>query len=284
VILSPHQKRILLASLGYFSSVAMLLSFIYWFLKNEGFSEEHFLIAGLLVLLLSAGWGYIISSHLLAPKAELDASLSQLSAEIVHELNIPLATIQANTAMLKRQYAKEARAHKRLERIDAASERLERLYKELVYSINKEIHPIEKEKVLLGPLLQERIDAFESFGRNRFALKIGDLMLKVDRIGFEKMIDNLLMNAMKYSEKSRPVTVVLEGMVLKICDEGIGMNDAELLKVYERYYQGDSNREGKGIGLALVKSYCDTEGIGIQIVSRKGEGTCVLLDLSQVHL
>ena len=109
-------------------------------------------------------------------------------------------------------------------------------------------------------------------------------MLKVDRIGFEKMIDNLLMNAMKYSEKSRPVTVVLEGMVLKICDEGIGMNDAELLKVYERYYQGDSNREGKGIGLALVKSYCDTEGIGIQIVSRKGEGTCVLLDLSQVHL
>jgi signal transduction histidine kinase len=282
--LTDHKKKILLAALGYFASVAILLSFLYWFLKNEGFSEKNFLIAGLLVLLLAAGWGYIISSHLLAPKAELDANLSQLSSEILHELNIPLATIKANTSMLKKRLKEEEKSLKRLERIEASSDRLERLYEELAYSIKKEIHPIEKEEVLLGSLLRERIDTFESFKRNRFEMNVNDLTIRVDRIGFEKMIDNLLMNAMKYSDKDAPVRVILEENILMIIDEGIGMDETELVKVYERYYQGDSRKEGEGIGLALVKAYCDAEGIEIQITSEKGKGTDILLDLGRVHV
>jgi len=282
--LTNHKKKILLAALGYFASVAILLSFLYWFLKNEGFSESNFLVAGLLVLFLAAGWGYIISSHLLAPKAELDANLSQLSSEILHELNIPLATIKANASMLKKRLQEEERSLKRLERIEASSDRLERLYEELAYSIKKEIHPIEKEEVQLGPLLQERIDTLASFGRNRFDMNVTDLTIKVDRIGFEKMVDNLLMNAMKYSEKTTLIKVKLEGKNLMIIDEGIGMDETELVKVYERYYQGDNRKEGKGIGLALVKAYCDAEGIGIQIISEKEKGTQVLLDLVQVHV
>ena len=281
--ISNHKKEIFLAALGYFSSVAILLSFVYWFLKNEGFSESNFLIAVLLVLVLSGGWGYIISSHILAPKAELDANLSHLSSEILHELNIPLSTIKANVSMLKRNLGEEARSLKRLERIEASSERLERLYEELVYSINKEIHPIEKEEVDLHRLVSTRIETFESFGRNRFHLDIAALAIKVDRIGFEKMIDNLLMNAMKYSDKTSLISVLLDRGTLVIKDEGVGMDEAELLKVYERYYQSDSKREGKGIGLALVKAYCDEEGIAIQIHSRKGKGTRVLLDLKGVQ-
>jgi signal transduction histidine kinase len=282
VKLSPHKKSILLASLGYFSTIAMLLSFLYWFLKNEGFTESNFLVAGLLVLLLAAGWGYVISSHLLAPKAELDANLSQLSSEILHELNIPLSTIKANTALLKKHLPLEEKALKRLDRIEASSERLKRLYEELSYSIKKEIHPIEKVPVELPQLLEERIEALSSFGRNRFMMQVSRMSIMVDRIGFEKMIDNLLMNAMKYSERTSVISLSLEEELLIIEDRGKGMDEAELLKVYERYYQGDSRSEGKGIGLALVKAYCDTEGISIQIDSEKGKGTRVLLDLRQV--
>jgi len=285
VKLSNHKKQILLAALGYFSSVAILLSFIYWFLKNEGFSEANFLVAVLLVLILAGGWGYIISSHILAPKAELDANLSHLSSEILHELNIPLATIKANVSMLKKRLGEEERSAKRLERIEASSERLERLYEELVYSIQKEIHLIEKEEVSLHQLLNERIEAFKSFGRNSFHLDVDNTMkINVDRIGFEKMIDNLLMNAMKYSDKVSMISVVLDGNILMISDEGVGMDEAELLKVYERYYQSDRKKEGKGIGLALVKAYCDAEGIEIQIRSKKGEGTSVSLDLDRVRV
>ncbi len=277
------RRKILLAALSYLSSVAVLLSFLYWFLKNEGFSESNFLIGSVLVLVLAAGWGYIISSHLLAPKAELDANLSILSSEILHELNIPLSTIKANTTLLKKRTENE-KSLQRLNRIEASSVRLERLYKELVYSIKKEIHPIEKERLFLEPLLRERIETLESFGRNRFTLDVGDKMIKIDRIGFEKMIDNLLMNAMKYSSKESLIKVTLKENTLMIIDEGIGMDETQLLRVYERYYQSDNQQEGQGIGLALVKAYCDEEGIEIQIQSEKGSGTSVNLNLEKVHV
>ncbi len=277
------KKKILLAALSYLSSVAVLLSFLYWFLKNEGFSESNFLIAGVAVLILAAGWGYIISSHLLAPKAELDANLSHLSSEILHELNIPLSTIKANTTLLKKRTENE-KSLQRLNRIEASSVRLERLYKELVYSIKKEIHPIEKERLLLEPLLRERIEALEAFGRNRFSLNVGEKIIEIDRIGFEKMIDNLLMNAMKYSAKESLIKILLKENTLMIIDEGIGMDETQLLRVYERYYQSDNRQEGQGIGLALVKAYCDDEGIEIHIQSEKGSGTRVNLNLEKVHV
>lgn len=275
------KKRTLFATLGYFSSVAILLSFIYWFLKNEGFSEGNYLIASLLVLFLAAGWGYIISTHLLAPKVEQDANLSQLSSEILHELNIPLSTIKANTTMLEKGLDDE-KSLKRLRRIEASSVRLERLYKELVYSINKEINPVEKEIFSLRKLLQERIEVFEALNRNSFSLTIEDIQLKADKIGFEKTIDNLLMNAMKYSDKDSSIDLTVQNNILAITDKGIGMDETQLLKVYERYYQADSKLKGDGIGLALVKTYCDDEEIDIDIKSKKEQGTSVLLNLNKI--
>jgi len=275
------KKRTLLATLGYFSTVAILLSFIYWFLKNEGFSESNYLVASLMVLFLAVAWGYIIASHLLAPKVLQDANLSQLSSEILHELNIPLSTIKANTALLEKRLDDE-KSLKRLKRIEASSVRLERLYKELVYSINKEIHPVQKEQFSLLELLQERVEIFEAYERNHFELLVDDILLKADKIGFEKMIDNLLMNAMKYSSKASPVKIQLKENTLVIEDKGIGMDETQLLRVYERYYQGDSQHEGKGIGLALVKAYCDESGIEIQIRSQKEKGTSVFLSLKNL--
>ncbi|MEA1953422.1 MAG: HAMP domain-containing sensor histidine kinase [Campylobacterota bacterium] len=278
-----EKKNILLATLSYLSSVAVLLSFLYWFLKNEGFTESNFLIAGLMVLFLATGWGYIISTHLLAPKADLDANLSIIVSEILHELNIPLSTIKGNTSLLKKRI-KDEKSLQRIGRIEASSLRLDRLYKELVYSIKKEIHPIEKERLLLAPLLRERIETLEAFGRNKFILEIEEFTIQIDRIGFEKMVDNLLMNAMKYSSKESLIKVQLKKSRLVITDEGIGMDETQLLRVYERYYQGDKQKEGQGIGLALVKSYCDDEGITIQIQSEKSIGTIIYLNLEKVKV
>jgi len=277
------KKRTFFATLGYFSSVAILLSFIYWFLKNEGFSESNFLIASIMILVLAVGWGYIIATHLLAPKAELDANLSQLSSEILHELNIPLSTIKANTSLLKKR-SDDVKSLQRLQRIEASSLRLERLYKELVYSINKEINPVEKEQFSLKELLQERIEVFKAFDRNSFSLKVEDIQLEADKIGFEKTVDNLLVNAMKYSEKKAAIDITVKNKILTIKDKGIGMDETQLLKVYERYYQADSKLKGEGIGLALVKAYCDESGIDIDIKSKKEQGTSVILTLDKLVL
>ena len=275
------KRQTFFATLGYFSSVAVLLSFVYWFLKNEGFTESNYLIAAFLVLFLAAGWGYVIATHLLAPKAEQDANLSQLSSEILHELNIPLSTIKANVTLLEKRMEDEKNL-KRLQRITSSSVRLERLYKELVYSINKEIHPVEKVCFSLKKLLEERVEVFQAFERNRFVIDLDEKMFKADKIGFEKMIDNLLMNAMKYSQKHEPVTLSLKENIVSIQDKGIGMDETELLKVYERYYQADSQKDGQGIGLALVKAYCDEAKIAIDIKSEKNVGTGIFLTLSEL--
>jgi len=166
-----------------------------------------------------------------------------------------------------------------LTRIEDASKRLERLYKELVYSIKKEFQPIEKEIFDVKSVLEERAAVFEAFDRNTLVMELESYTITADKIGFEKMIDNLLMNAMKYSPKESSVSISLKEGIVSVRDEGVGMSETQLLKIYERYYQADSTKEGQGIGLALVKSYCDNEHIDIQINSQKGIGTTVILFL-----
>ena len=275
------KKQIWLAALGYVLSVAMLLSFIYWFMKNENFSESSFLLAALIALFLSVGWGYIIASHLLVPQKKTQEHLLHLTKEIVHELNLPLATIQANSSMLRRNI-EDVKAQKRLTRIEDASKRLARLYDELVYTIKKEMHEIERETFDLKDLIEERVAIFKEQGRNPFIVTACTCMVHTDRIGFEQVVDNLINNAMKYSPKEAAVKIVISLPFLKIIDHGIGMDEGQIVKIYEKYYQEDSQKEGEGIGLALVKAYCDRENIAIQIESGKGEGTTVTLDLGEI--
>ena len=275
------KKQMWLAAFGYVFSVLILLSFLYWFLKNEGFDETTFLIGSGFVLLLSVGWGYIIASHLLIPQKKTQEHLLHLTKDIIHELNLPLATIQANTAMLAKNRTDE-KSLKRLRRIEDASLRLKRLYEELVYTIRKEMHEIERERFDLKTLVEERVEIFREQNRNPVVIEVERCQLLTDKIGFEQMFDNLVSNAMKYSDKESPIKIVLKEHMLQIIDEGIGMDEAQLLKVYERYYQGDRQKEGDGIGLALVKAYCDQEDIGIKIESRRGRGTKVTLDLKRV--
>jgi len=275
-----HTLRLLYAASVYLVSVMLLLALLYWFLSVNGFDERAFLIGSGVVILMAMIVGYIFSGDILAPRQEMDAKFAHLSKEILHELNLPLSTIEANTKLLKKAHGDE-KSQRRLARIDAASVRLKRLYDELVYTINKEIYNIEKEHFSLPALVEERVEAVRVLGRNPFVLELDEIGLYADRIGFEKMIDNLLSNAMKYSEKEMPIKIFTEGTVLSIEDKGIGMHEGELVRIFERYYQTDDSRKGEGIGLALVKAYCDEAKIGIAILSKPGEGTIVKLDLAQ---
>jgi signal transduction histidine kinase len=95
--------------------------------------------------------------------------------------------------------------------------------------------------------------------------------------------DNLIENALKYSPADTQVYVRLHGGVLEVADKGVGMDETELVRVFERYYRARSDKEGKGIGLALVKRFCDENDIDVDIVSKKGEGTKVSLHLHKVE-
>ncbi len=234
------------------------------------------------LFLLALAVGHTLNSYVLSSKFKVDENLLHLTKEILHELNIPLSTIQANTTLLKRTLKENEKGLKRLSRIDDSSKRLKRLYAELVYSIKKEIHTIEKETFDLQVLVEERVAVFEQLERNSFILSLSSFQISVDKIGFEKMLDNVLTNAMKYSDKHEPIFITLKENILSIKDKGIGMDEMELVKIYDRYYQSDNHAYGDGIGLSLVKAYCDDENIKIRITSSKGEGTTVSFNLTYV--
>jgi len=277
------RKELLFATGIFLITILTLFAAVYRFLESWHLNEMTLFIAGALVILAVIGWGYVLFTLIFAPKKQMEDTLTALTNDIIHELNIPLATIKANSAMLKRQI-KDEKSLKRIARIEDASHRLKKLYDELVYSINKEMRTIEKEKIDLANLVKERVAVFEEQKRNPFYLTLTPYEVQIDKIGFEQMFDNILSNAMKYSSKEKPVSVILSHDSLSVKDEGVGMTPTELLRVHERYYQADDKKDGEGIGFSLVKKYCDEEGIEIYIKSEKGEGTCVRFNLEKVHI
>ena len=277
------RKELLIAAVIYFVTMFTLSTAVYRFLENWHLSQFNFFIAGVLVILVALGWGYVLSALIFAPKKQMEDTLTSLTNDIIHELNIPLSTIKANCGMIGKTMDDE-KSLKRIKRIEDASVRLKKLYDELVYSIRKEMHSIEKEVFDLEDLIKERVSVFQEQKRNPFHLALEPFMIEADKIGFEQMLDNLLSNAMKYSSKKSTVEVILNNQILSVKDQGVGMSSTELLRMHERYYQADDNKEGDGIGFALVRAYCDEEGINIHIDSEKGVGTNVDLNLSKVHV
>jgi len=276
-------KEFFLALLVYVVSMTVLLMALYRFLENWQMNEFNFFIVGLLVLFVAIGWGYVLTAIIFAPAKKIEDKLSVVTNDVMHELNIPISTIRANTSLLKKTLTDE-KSSTRLQRIDDATLRLERLYLELRYTLQKEMHEIEKEQFDVAKILQERIHFFEEQGRNTFEMEVPSYRIKADKIGFEQMLDNIISNAMKYSKKEDLIKISLHENILCIEDEGIGMSTSELLRIHERYFQGDDTQEGQGIGLALVKAYCESENIVMDIQSEKNVGTSVKLHLLKIHI
>jgi signal transduction histidine kinase len=224
------------------------------------------------------GGGFV--KLLIEPLQKRSFELELLSRQTLHELNIPVATILANTQMLLKKEHLEKNI-KRLKRIEQASETLKTLYKELDYMIKKQIHRVELEECDLKELINIRILSYEElFPQINFEHNLEKSIVKIDIIGFFKVIDNLIHNAVKYSKPNSIVKITLKDKKLSVKDEGIGIDEDFVFKAFENYYQEDKSSSGQGIGLGLVKEYCDRYKIKIYLDSKKQEGTTVTLDFS----
>jgi signal transduction histidine kinase len=102
-----------------------------------------------------------------------------------------------------------------------------------------------------------------------------------DEYTLSQIFANLLDNAIKYTEKGEVKIIISAdkdaGLVCSISDTGIGMSNEFLGRVFEPFTQEEQGYtrkfEGNGLGLALVKEYCDLNKIEISLKSEKGEGT-----------
>jgi len=237
-----------------------------------------------LIMSMTVIGGFIIGSgfvrNLINPLDRRSSELELLSRQTLHELNLPVATILANTQMLLKN-EKDVKNIKRLERINLAANTLQNMYTELDYTIKKQIHKIEKESCDLKELVEHKLESYtEIFPQINFEVTLESSSVKIDTIGFLKVLDNLVHNAVKYSKPDSIIKVSLKDMQLCIEDEGIGMEEDFFLQAFEHYYQEDGKNTGQGLGLGLVKEYCDRYKIKIYLNSKKGLGTKISLDLS----
>lgn len=95
----------------------------------------------------------------------------------------------------------------------------------------------------------------------------------IDKESFNRIVNNLISNAIKYTKAQGKVFVQLKDNVLMVQDNGVGIPKKNLSKIFERFYRESDVVGGFGIGLHIVASICKKYHIKIEIDSKINEGT-----------
>ncbi|MCF6330852.1 MAG: HAMP domain-containing histidine kinase [Sulfurimonas sp.] len=209
-------------------------------------------------------------------------NIQNLSKDTLHELNLPISTIKTNIGMLKKNQQDE-KILKRIKRIEMASDMLQQRYNELDYTIKTQTLIDLNEKFSLDELINKRVEFLSGIYPNiKFNLDINNTLIYSDQIGLGKVIDNIINNGVKYAPNSDKIDIVLKDYTLVIQDYGIGMDESELVKVFDNYYQSNTDIQGFGIGLSLVKRFCDKQDIKLRIESIPNQTTKIILNFKDI--
>ena len=114
-----------------------------------------------------------------------------------------------------------------------------------------------------------------------------DIYADIDPKKFRHVIDNLLSNTVRYTNKGGSVNVKLykqaDRVTIKVSDTGIGISEKDLPNIFERFYRADESRArvtgGSGVGLAIVKAAVDAHNGKISVQSVKGQGSTFTIEL-----
>jgi len=259
----------------YFLTVISFITLVYYFINV--LDIQNLYLFGVIVFCFVALSGIFISKLAVDPLLDYVSHLQALSKETLHELNLPISTITTNTQMLTKSIEDE-KSLKRVARIENACEMLKERYNELDYLIKMQSEQDVKELFFVDALLEKRVAFLQKlYPHMEFHLEVSEMELLGDKTGLSKVIDNLIDNAVKYSPNSQKIEIELKNRTLIIQDYGVGMDEVELLHIFDKYYQTNRDMQGFGIGLSLVKRFCDKNAIELIFESSKDIGTKVKL-------
>lgn len=218
---------------------------------------------------------------------------SDLLANAAHELRTPLAAIRSSVEVaLSSDRSPEEYSELLAEVIDECSS-LEVLVNQLLLLAEAEADRlnIEGEPVRVDELLSRSVDMFHGVAEHRGidlqAQIAPDIIVTGNRSHVRQVFSNLLDNALKFTHRGGTVTVELERdqaasrARFTVRDTGIGIAEAELPHVFNRFYRGDRARRrqgearGTGLGLCICKAVVSAHGGTISIASQIGRGTAV---------
>jgi len=213
-------------------------------------------------------------------------------ANASHELRTPLASLIGFIETLEDANGPEDAAIRTrfLGIMAGEARRMQRLVDDLISlsRIEADRHRAPADEVPLGALARETADTLKGSrsGASRIELTIDDALPPVagDRAQLSQLLHNLIGNALKYGDVTRPVRVAVArdggGMVrLSVADEGEGISAQHLPRLTERFYRVDPGRSraagGTGLGLAIVKHIVERHRGRLDIASTPGTGTTV---------
>lgn len=217
---------------------------------------------------------------------------------VSHELKTPIFNIQGYILTLLDGAMDDKKvAMKFLRRAAKSVDRMTSLIKDMdVLSKVESGHvDISMDPVILTNLMDDTLQGIESFAKKRGAiLNVSydieeDLQVLCDPARIEQVLDNLLVNAIKYSDEGKNVSLKCEEfdekVQITVKDEGFGIPEKDLGRIFERFYRVDKARSrdagGSGLGLSIVKHIIDRHNETITVRSEEGVGTEFKFTLSK---
>ena len=223
---------------------------------------------------------------------KLDNMRKEFIADVSHELKTPITSIMGYAdTLLEGGYDEEVQ-QKFLNVIASEARRMAKLVTDLLtlsrYDNNK--NRLQKEQFDLGELVKKSQDklAIEAKKKNHevSCFVTADVpLVYADKSDVERVVLNILSNSIKYTPENGKISIyvgfVYNDAYIKILDNGIGIPEDDLSRIFERFYRVDKARTremgGTGLGLSIAKDLLDKNGGSIDIKSIVGEGTEVVI-------
>lgn len=220
-----------------------------------------------------------------------DADASSGIADIVHDLKNPLATIALEMTLLDDTLQSTGQEELRatVRRITHNLDFVDRMVQDLLDScaIAEGALVIQREKTDLRALVERVIDrAVPSRDRARIVFEArAPLTVTIDVLRIERVVANLISNALKFAPRATPVVVRIDAMPgfarVSVTDAGPGMTAEEMLCVFDKYRRTSSasSYEGNGLGLHVSKQIVEAHGGTIDVESVLGLGSHFFFEL-----
>jgi signal transduction histidine kinase len=211
----------------------------------------------------------------------------QFFADITHEIRNPLHTISGSLEMLQIESLEPAQREHYLQTAARQTERISRLFKDLVtlQRYDSDSYFIEKQVFDLCQVMNQVIELYRAEAERKgieLVYEKSSRYVVGDPGKIEQVVDNLLSNAVKYTSEGTIRVDVIEDeaddtVIVSVKDTGIGISDEHLDRLFDRFYRTDKARSrdkgGTGLGLAVVKSILSAHGSDIEVKSEPGKGS-----------
>ncbi|WZL73083.1 ATP-binding protein [Clostridiaceae bacterium 35-E11] len=239
--------------------------------------------------------GIVMVIQDITERQKLDNMRKEFVANVSHELKTPLTSIKSYTeTLLDGALEDQGIAEHFLKVIDSEADRMNRLVQDLLQlsrldykRVNWNKRETDLVKLIENVVLKMTITAKNKKQEVNFITDTKEMIGIIDMDKIEQVVLNILSNAIKYTPDGGKIDIALhqqedQGM-LTIADNGIGIPEKDLPRLFERFYRVDKARSrelgGTGLGLAIAKQIVEAHQGNIQINSKEGEGTKVTITL-----